>query len=1327
MRHVFPLQSERGEAIYAGTISALLLALVCSVASAQTANNRVTPSARVVQANEAGDYQKAIELIKGEIQSCKRIHPSVLPCLTLLSAGAQVAVPAGDAPLAEEFAREALRLARTKLGTDHVDTATNLNNLATSLGAQGRFAEAAPYFRESLTILRKLYGVKHVFTSVSLSGLAECNQALGRLEEAERFGREALAIREEVLGQQNLYTADSYHTLGLTLTMQGRYSEAESLIYSALKTRQAALGNQHAITARSYAGLAQLFTIQGRHDDAEPLLQRVLSINSEVLGEKHPETVAAYHNLARSQYAQGRYSDADASFRKSLTVAMDVFGPSNVFTATVQSGLAESQLALGRLDEAEALIRSALDIRRAEFGDRHELTAESNFILGHVTMEQGRFVEAEPLLESALDVRRDVLGEGHAKTALSYHSIGANLFGQGRVSEAMAPLQQALEIRIAVLGRKHPVTAENYGAIAACHRALGEFAEADRLHRQALDIFRSVDEKHPNVAGTLNQLGLNYQAQGNFAEAERHIRQALELNLEVLGEEHAFTAATYSNAAQLLTLQGRSEEAVELYKQALAILQVVYGAQHPSIATVLNNIAHSLDSQGLYQQAEAIHRESLEMNQSLRGDAHPETNTSFNNLGLNLFAQRRYAEAAPLLQKAVDIQREVLGERHPRVATSMTNLAGNYFFLGKPAQALKLVQDSLDIRLEVLDEGHPEIIESQAVLSSLYRGVGKEPSTALSLARDAADSLGSWQAESGSSWDGLRQGLGPRWIHTVHLGAAWFQAISGVSSDTETALRSEAFEAAQSFLTNSTGQAVAQVAARFAAGDGSLAEALRETQDLTRELDRLDERLVAAFSAGEKSRAQDIRKLQSDALDRLSRLDDQISKEFPQYKALANPTPLSIEDVQKSLSREDAVVVLLSLQREIFAFAVSSERVLWHHKQISASDIEDRIAVLRCQVDRHNCTELSDTGTTTDRAISIRQRERQSPRGPVYDRSAAYSLYRDLIGPLEPVIGDTSHLYVVTHGALSSFPFGALVTKAPTPDEDDSDPIVLRNTAWLGARFAMTTLPTVASLKSFPDENRKIVGEFIGVGDPIPNPRHVRLSTSESDRSIRFATGATPGTSLADPASLRFSFSRLVYAAVELENMAAELGVDPAEVLFLQMAATEKTVKELDLRRRVLAFGTHGFLAGELPNLGEPGLILTPPDKATQEDDGLLTASEVTQLKLAADWVILSACNTAGEDGKGGESLSGLARAFFYAGARNLLASHWRVDDSATATLTVETIRASEAVDKATALKNAMTFVRTGRSHDGRTLPGWNPDWAHPKYWAPFVLVGTDN
>jgi CHAT domain-containing protein len=200
------------------------------------------------------------------------------------------------------------------------------------------------------------------------------------------------------------------------------------------------------------------------------------------------------------------------------------------------------------------------------------------------------------------------------------------------------------------------------------------------------------------------------------------------------------------------------------------------------------------------------------------------------------------------------------------------------------------------------------------------------------------------------------------------------------------------------------------------------------------------------------------------------------------------------------------------------------------------------------------------------------------------------------------------------------------------------------------------------------------------------------------------------------------ALGQLSETVAELQEIAKIFGAPPT-VLRLGKDATEREIKSAKLDNyRVLHFATHALVAGETARYSdqaEPALVFTPPREPSELDDGLLTSSEVVTLKLNADWVILSACNTADGDKPGAEALSGLARAFLYAGARTLLVSHWYVDSKAAAQLTTRTVSAIEtdkAVGPAEALRRAMLEM----------IDSKNPTDAYPGVWAPFMIVGSN-
>jgi CHAT domain-containing protein len=255
-------------------------------------------------------------------------------------------------------------------------------------------------------------------------------------------------------------------------------------------------------------------------------------------------------------------------------------------------------------------------------------------------------------------------------------------------------------------------------------------------------------------------------------------------------------------------------------------------------------------------------------------------------------------------------------------------------------------------------------------------------------------------------------------------------------------------------------------------------------------------------------------------------------------------------------------------------------------------------------------------------------------------------------------------------------------------------------------------LPTVSSLK----ELRNFAGHssaprpFLGIGDP---------AVEGSSASLVAAFHGPRAGSLADAAR---ALEPIPETASELKAIADALGAGDGD-LVLRDQARKPRIASLPLDQyRLLAFATHGLRKGELPGLSEAALILTPPPRgaaSSEEDDGLLKASDVVRLKLDADWVVLSACNTAAASGwPGAGGLSGLARAFLYAGARSLLVSHWSVPSDAAVRLTTMAFRSyaqEPDLGRAEALRRSMVSIMA---------TGMPDRFAHPQSWAPFVIVG---
>jgi len=284
---------------------------------------------------------------------------------------------------------------------------------------------------------------------------------------------------------------------------------------------------------------------------------------------------------------------------------------------------------------------------------------------------------------------------------------------------------------------------------------------------------------------------------------------------------------------------------------------------------------------------------------------------------------------------------------------------------------------------------------------------------------------------------------------------------------------------------------------------------------------------------------------------------------------------------------------------------------------------------------------------------------------------------------------------------------------------------------WLIRSYALTQVPSInalVTLRGLPRRNAGNLG-FIGFGDPYFSREQAQSAAQRSQVTVRgVPVGLRNAPRISDADSVDLSrLPRLPDTADEIRDIAGLLHADPAQSVFLHDRANEQEVKTRDLSKRgVVMFATHGLLPGDLNGLNQPALALSAPDVAGVEGDGLLTMEEILGLKLDADWVVLSACNTASGDGAGAEAVSGLGRAFFYAGTRALLVSNWPVETVSAKLITTGIFRrqvADPGLGRALALQQTMLdLIDHGVARD----PGGKPvyAYAHPLFWAPFSLIG---
>ncbi len=528
-------------------------------------------------------------------------------------------------------------------------------------------------------------------------------------------------------------------------------------------------------------------------------------------------------------------------------------------------------------------------------------------------------------------------------------------------------------------------------------------------------------------------------------------------------------------------------------------------------------------------------------------------------------------------------------------------------------------------------------------------------------------------------------------------------------------MEAEAFEVIQLAHPSETSGDIKRMAARFAIKSSAISINIRELQDIRSQLQIMNQKFISLVTSNYVQKIQ-IQKSKIETQintmsNRFTLLSKRIQDKFPNYTALVSPKPLSMERTKALLKPTEALITFSPTysgdRTHVFVVRDNSQKI--YTVEVGSEELNDLVRRVRL-------------GITVSNNI---------PRK--FDIGASQKLFSYLIGPAENFLKGTKHIFFIPRGPLISIPFSILAMgdNGRTGEIEEigttrglgySNSIKktkkkaseFSSVPWIINRYALSTLPSIASFNSLRSLTEKAYTQrpFIGFGDPnlLGDPVKCRMRNFDTAELLR--------GDIANVNKLR-KLCPLPSTSSELNQIAKYLKADKKTSLYLQDKATEKIVKKLKLNNtRVIAFATHGLLSRETQEIGhagEPALVLTPPRNPTKEDDGLLTSSEIALLKLNADFVILSACNTAAGQHENAEGLSGLAKAFFYAGARSLLVSHWPVESNAATELTTvlfKNMSENPNISRAEAFRQSMLSMVA------------NEKKSHPFYWAPFSIIG---
>jgi CHAT domain-containing protein len=786
----------------------------------------------------------------------------------------------------------------------------------------------------------------------------------------------------------------------------------------------------------------------------------------------------------------------------------------------------------------------------------------------------------------------------------------------------------------------------------------------------------------------------------NFAAAEIAYRAALALQQRLLGKDNPDTVTALMHLALQVSDQGRFAEADALFKQANLLAPrasdkaATARLRHYQALNALNQ--HHDDQALALLDTAATDYTALVPRESLQGDTQPPSDPHVASLDLTL-NQRLLTDPTEqsALMGLIEVRRyqsivlRQLGKpAESAVAIAQAQMLARTNRLAVPLVAARLVRTSAtadDARGNVIAAADgfaasranfAQVVPQTRPLAEtmlLQAGVAARQNDtvrAIGLCRTATALLRQ-----------LKSGTQPVLLESC-LSA--FAAEAARQPGDRQALLGQMFETAQLAQDTVTSREIDEAAARLAAGarDPKVAQAIRRRQDAADNLaDLYRQRDAIAAGNGSSGVANNPATLDTDivkAQTELTDADGALQAAAPNYGQLVQQVVPAV-DVLSALGHDEALAAITLTEHGGWVFLLRNGTINVAPTKGDTASITALVKRIRASIE------------PTTEAL------------PQFDTRSSQALYDATLSPVAPQLQGAKALVVVPVGPLLSLPFGVLLT-------GPADAGNLAVAPWLIRQMTIAHVPSAANFVALRKAgSSRAAHPWFGFGGFRP----VTLAQAEA---------SFPGATCVDSAKLFASLPPLPFAQRELDAARALLGASPSDEL-LNTAFTADAVRRVTLQDyRILHFATHALLPAELRCQNQPAIVTSAPAGARNASGALLTASDVTGLDLDANVVILSACNSGGPGNTtSGESLSGLARSFFFAGARSMLVTHWSINDQTSAFLIADTLRrlvSGEDGGLAGALRAAQLGII---ERAGKDLPA---NLSHPFFWAPFALIG---
>lgn len=1000
------------------------------------------------------------------------------------------------------------------------------------------------------------------------------------------------------------------------------------------------------------------------------------------------------HTLAALHWAAGDLKGARDQFLELIPITFELHGERDVnvglcrgYLGSVYNDLREPKAALEQFREALSIFREA--------PGHDNLVAMCLDNMGTAYHSLRDLRRAMECAREGLGIRERIHPEGDSTIANSHNTIGGIFAAGGEYRDALRHLLLSLEIHTKHSPREGPQVFATHNSLGYVYHEMGDTDRAQEHYQAALKIVRALNpERHPDVAVAYNNLAGVFTDQGDYDKALDYYKRAMAIRRAIFGERSLAVADSLNNIGSVYHDLDRFDEASEAQAEALSIRRERLGERSPEVAQSHNNLGSLYQDRGDYDRALEEFERALDIWKKVRDPQHLDIAVALNNIGGVHEMRKEYPKALQKYEEALAIRRATYGASGPLVAQSHHNIGSMLNRLGRRDEALA----SYDLALAALgrrddlpaaDKMGADDLQALPLTvkalrdraRTLEKELGERPGPkplrrclrAYQLASDVLDRLRDQVIESRASK--VRVAERAVGLTAPQVGIAWRLAEAEGSPDGRLVAFATAERGSARVFLESLGRARAPIV-------GGIPEGLRAEEDNLRAQAReLDARIARGLAVPARDRdTEEIRRLlaaRAGSEQAWLQLTHRMEREYPQYAAMKYPQPCTIDQARVCLAADEVALVYVPGVETSYLLVVSHDTDaatggLTVHELPSVEQITKLVSAL-----------------TRSRVLADGDKARE----------LGAEACRTLLGPAAKQI-EGKGLLIVPGGTLGYLPFELLVE----PGADGA-------THWLVEGHRIRYAPSLTALhfaRLWEATRARPERSLWALGDPIFQESDPRLA-SKAD----LGRGAKEVLAKYRGSRSGASFERLGASGEEVRHLADLLDAGPQDLL-VGRDATEAAVKMASAagqmaRYRYIHFATHGLLglADGLP----PSLVLSLVGDQRGED-GFLTLGEVTGLRLNADLVVLSACQTGQGRLYNAEGVSSLARAFLYAGSRGVLCSLWQVADQETSDLMV---------DVYAGLKAGKSAADALRDAQLRMIDAGQP----PLYWAPFILIGN--